>query len=99
MSEDVRPHPSEMYYGIQALAAIGEAMLIACRGDKVRIDMIRKEASRYAAINPVLKALTSMCEDAAENAEWTLPKEIDHLLPGRARIDRLIDELFGKEED
>lgn len=92
-------HPKERFHGIFALAAIGEAMLIACRGDKARIELVRKEACRYIGANFTLKALTAICEEAAENAEWTLPRETDELLPGRERINRLIDELFGQEDE
>jgi antitoxin MazE len=89
-------HPSETFCGTYALAAIGEAMLVACRGDKARIDLIRKEACRYIAANPVLKALTHLCEDAAENADWTLPDDIGNQSPGRACVVQFVDELFAR---
>lgn len=82
------------YKQIEALAAIGEAVLTAAAGNAELADKLREVAWHYTSDNGLRKALSELCEDAAENAEWQLSREAGKFVPGREQLELVLDELM-----
>lgn len=60
---------------IEALAAIGEAMLFNARGNPETVKALFDQGSRFVAGNSVLKRLTELCRSAAHDPNWRASTE------------------------
>lgn len=55
---------------MEALAAIGEAMLFNSRGNPEAAKALFHQGAKYVASNAVLKRLTELCHNVGHDPNW-----------------------------
>lgn len=68
---------------IEALAAIGEALLFNVRGNPEAVKALFEQGSRFVAANAVSKCLTELCRNAAHDPNWRTLTEARLRMLGR----------------
>lgn len=72
---------------LQALAAIGEALLFNNRGNPQAVIELRNQGKRFLASNAVSKKLSELCHNAAHDPNWRVSKETRLRMAGGKAIE------------
>ncbi|MDD2914976.1 MAG: hypothetical protein PHP70_06615 [Gallionella sp.] len=75
---------------IQALAAVGEAVLFHNRGNPAATKELLSQGMRFVAANAVAKKLTELCKNAGHDPNWRTSTEARLLMLGRSRIESVV---------
>lgn len=76
---------------IEALAAIGEALLFNARGNPAAVKALFGQGSKFVAANPVLKRLTELCNAAAHDPNWRTSTEARRQMLGAKNAEPDLD--------
>ena len=71
---------------LEALAAIGEAMLFNNRGNAAEVAKLKTEGMRFLSANVVRKKLSDLCHNAAHDPNWRVSRTTRKQMLGRGAI-------------